>query len=69
MNFQHVDPIDRYQRGYRDFFDDLVVDASFEWKRVISKFLLDDDATLLLGLSGGRKLYHLYLYLWNYTDY
>ncbi|KAK9379035.1 uncharacterized protein V2V93DRAFT_374818 [Kockiozyma suomiensis] len=60
-----------YQRGYRDFFDDLVVDASFEWKRVISKFLLDDDATLLLGLSGGlaHPLIHLaYAYELNSAE-
>ncbi|KAK9390793.1 hypothetical protein V1515DRAFT_591578 [Lipomyces mesembrius] len=50
-----------YQRGYKDYFDDEVMQASYDWKRVVSKYLLADDATLLSGLIGGlaHPLIHL----------
>ncbi|KAK9451287.1 uncharacterized protein V1518DRAFT_370190 [Limtongia smithiae] len=42
-----------YQRGYRDYFDDEVVDASYDWKKIVNKYLLADETTLLNGLFGG----------------
>ncbi|KAK9237610.1 hypothetical protein V1525DRAFT_456651 [Lipomyces kononenkoae] len=50
-----------YQRGYKDYFDDEVMQASYDWKRVVSKYLLADDATLLNGVIGGfaHPLIHL----------
>ncbi|KAK9256341.1 hypothetical protein V1507DRAFT_450401 [Lipomyces tetrasporus] len=50
-----------YQRGYKDYFDDEVMQASYDWKRVVSKYLLADDGTLLNGLIGGlaHPLIHL----------
>ncbi|KAK9460196.1 uncharacterized protein V1516DRAFT_679200 [Lipomyces oligophaga] len=50
-----------YQRGYRDYFTDEVVFASFDWKRVVFKYLLVDEAKLLKGLTAdlAHPLIHL----------
>ncbi|KAK7207527.1 hypothetical protein BZA70DRAFT_17501 [Myxozyma melibiosi] len=60
-----------FQRGYRDYFDDLVVDASFEWKKIVSKLLLDSKGALLHALISdlAHPLIHLaYAYELNSAE-
>ncbi|KAK9465922.1 hypothetical protein V1512DRAFT_248691 [Lipomyces arxii] len=42
-----------YQRGYRDYFDDEVVRASYDWKKIVMRYLLKDNTKLLNGLVCG----------------
>ncbi|KAF3938453.1 hypothetical protein ABW19_dt0203352 [Dactylella cylindrospora] len=51
----------RYQRAYLDFFEDEMVNRSYDWKGTVMHFLLEGDKPLLHGLVDGfgHPLIHL----------
>ncbi|KAK2037277.1 hypothetical protein LZ31DRAFT_481623 [Colletotrichum somersetense] len=57
-----------YQRAFLDFFEDSLAYSSYEWKKVVDKFMFTGDEPLIHGLIGGlgHPLIHLgYAYEMN----
>jgi hypothetical protein len=48
----------KYQRAYIDFFEDILASHaySYDWKKVVSKYMFQGDEPLVNGLIGGRML-------------
>lgn len=43
-----------YQRAYVDFFEDSLAYSSYDWKKVVDKFMFTGEEPLVHGLIGGR---------------
>ncbi|KAK9472525.1 uncharacterized protein V1510DRAFT_365408 [Dipodascopsis tothii] len=50
-----------YQRGFRDYFDEEMMEYNYDWRRVVAKYLLAEDGRLLNALAAdvAHPLIHL----------
>jgi hypothetical protein len=51
----------RYQRAFVDFFEDRLSSRAFtyDWKKMVERFMFQGDEPLVNGLIGGRMSHHL----------
>lgn len=54
---------DRYQRAFLDFFEDELVRFGYDWKAVVTEYMLKGPEPMLFGGIGGCKC--LFLPFWG----
>ena len=46
----------RYARAYVDFFEDQIVQHSYDWREMLNEFLFEGENPMINGLTCGRRL-------------